>query len=236
MVRIVACVGLCSVALLNASAQDPVTVDSHMVRVEYEDAHIRVLRMHYAPHQSLPMHDHPARAGVCVTACDTSLIAPGGSVSVVKTPAGQWFWTEPTRHAVRNNSDQPMETIEIEFRKAASPAAPIPITATPAPPEPVPVDAEPFHHPVYENQYVRILDVRFQPGQTTLVHTHGHDYVAVHLSDATVQSQPEGKDWSPVPVHFGEVQMNWLNGKPYTHRVRNTGTTPFHVMVFELLP
>jgi quercetin dioxygenase-like cupin family protein len=98
------------------------------------------------------------------------------------------------------------------------------------------VETEPFHRPVYQNQYVRILDVSFPPGQTTLLHTHSHDYAAVHLSDTTLQIQLVGKDWAPGnPVHFGEVQMNLFAGKPLTHRVRNVGTAKFHVMVFEIL-
>jgi quercetin dioxygenase-like cupin family protein len=237
MARFAALLGLTAIAFLNVTAQDPITVDSRIAKVEYEDARIRVLRVHYAPQQALGMHDHPARAGLCLTACDMLITAPDGSKAPVKSPAGEWFWTEPTRHATRNNSDKPMETIEVEFRKAGSPAAPVALAANGATPqEPVPVETEPFHRPVYQNQYVRILDVAFQPTQTTLLHTHSHDYLAVHLSDTTIQIQPEGKDWAPATMtHFGAVQMNLFAGKPLTHRVRNVGSSKFHVMVFEIL-
>src|SRR3954447_1400311 len=162
MVRVLSLLGLSAIAMLSAIAQDPATVDSHIAKIEYEDARVRVLRVHYAPGQSLGMHDHPSRAGLCLTACDLLITAPDGSVSPAQSPAGQWFWSEPTRHSIRNNSEQPIETIEIEFRNANAPAVPVAVTPnTVTPPEPVPVEAEPFHRPVYQNQYVRILDVSF---------------------------------------------------------------------------
>ena len=237
MTRFVYLLGITAIAFLSATAQDPATVDSHIVKVEYEDARIRVLRVHYAPGQSLGMHDHPSRAGVCVTACDLLIIAPDGSTSPAKSPAGQWFWSEPTRHAIRNNSSEPVETIEIEFRKANAAAVPVSITPNAAtPPEPVPVETEPFHHPVYRNQYVRILDVGFDPGRTTLLHIHGHDYLAVHLNNNTTKIQIDGNDWGPVvSTKAGTAQMNVFAGKTLTHKVRNLGTAQFHVMAFEIL-
>src|SRR5919112_658136 len=99
MVRFLTLLGLSAIALLNATAQDPVTVDAHVAKVEYEDARVRVLRVNYAPQQLLAMHNHPARAGLCLTPCDMLITAPDGTVSHVKSPAGQWFWTEPTRHS-----------------------------------------------------------------------------------------------------------------------------------------
>lgn len=237
MLRFWSLLGLSVIAMLSAIAQDPTTVDLHIAKVEYEDARIRVLRVHYAPGQTLGMHDHPARAGVCLTPCDLLITAQDGSVSPAKSPAGQWFWSEPTRHAIRNNSDQPAETIEIEFRKANASAVQVAITPNATtPPEPVPVEAEPFHHPVYQNQYVRILDVSFEPGQTTLFHIHGHDYLAVHLNDNTTKIQIDGEEWGPVAsTKSGTAQMNVFGGKPLTHKVRNLGTSKFHVMAFEIL-
>jgi hypothetical protein len=236
MLRFLSLLGLSAIAMLCAIAQDPTTVDSHIAKIEYEDARVRILRVHYAPAQSLGMHEHPSRAGLCLTACDLLITAPDGSVSPAKTPAGQWFWSEPTRHAIRNNSDQPMETIEIEFKDANDTAVPVEAPRRYHLREPVPVEAEPFHHPVYQNQYVRILDVSFDPAQTTLLHTHGHDYLAVHLNDNTTKIQIEGKDWGPVvPTKAGTAQMNVFAGKTLTHRVRNLGIGQFHVMAFEIL-
>src|SRR3954454_19923636 len=114
MLRFLSLLVLSTIAPL-AVAQDPTTVNSHIAKVEYEDARIRVLRVHYAPGQSLGMHDHPSRAGLCLTACDLLITAPDGSVSPAQSRAGQGCWSEPPRQSIRNNSEQPIEAIEIEF-------------------------------------------------------------------------------------------------------------------------
>ena len=36
----------------------------------------------------------------------------------------------------------------------------------------IPVSIEPRHHKVFENEYVRVLDVHIVPGDTTLFHKH----------------------------------------------------------------
>jgi hypothetical protein len=61
--------------------------------------------------------------------------------------------------------------------------------------EPVPVEQEPHHRWIFENQYVRVLDVVLAPGESTLFHAHSHDSVAVRLTDSTVQDQPIDGEW-----------------------------------------
>ena len=43
-------------AVLTAKAQDPAKVDPKHVKVEFENAQVRVLRFTYGPHEKLPMH------------------------------------------------------------------------------------------------------------------------------------------------------------------------------------
>jgi len=38
--------------------------------------------------------------------------------------------------------------------------------------KPVPVLQEPNHHVTLENAYLRMIDVHFEPGKTTLYHVH----------------------------------------------------------------
>jgi hypothetical protein len=44
--------------------QDAANVNSKIVRVEFENQKVRILRARYAPHERLEMHSHPAKAEV----------------------------------------------------------------------------------------------------------------------------------------------------------------------------
>lgn len=58
-------------AAATATAQDPVKGDSKHCKVEFENAQVRVLRIHYGPHEKSMMHDHPP--GVLVFLTDGTL-------------------------------------------------------------------------------------------------------------------------------------------------------------------
>jgi len=58
---------------------------------------------------------------------------------------------------------------------------------------PVPVQNEPHHKVVFENDYVRVVDVQLAPGAKTLYHTHAAPSAIVELSDTTLVTQELGK-------------------------------------------
>ena len=218
-----------------AHAQDPVAVDPTIAKVEFENDRIRVLHVHYGPHQKLAMHEHPAKVAVCLTNFHMHRVAPDGTPSEGTCPAGSVTWREPEKHAVENLDDSPAETIEIELKYAHAPANAASVSGTSI--DPLQIDLEPHHHVVLKNQYVKVMDVRIDPGDTTAYHTHAHDTVFIHLSDSATQAQIRGKDWDPAhPSKPGEVNFDNDSQHPFTHRVKNTGTTPFHVLDIELLP
>jgi len=96
---------------------------------------------------------------------------------------------------------------------------------------------EPHHHVVLQNQYVRVLEVLFPPGDPSLFHTHSNDNVSVALSGDFTKSQVMGGKWSePVPVIPGAVAFHKAKGQPYTHRVGSAGEKPFHVIDVEIFP
>ena len=100
----------------------------------------------------------------------------------------------------------------------------------------VPVDKEPLHKLVLQNDYVTVLHVTILPGQSTLLHTHSHDGVAVRLSEATIRLDVPGEaSTGPVRTQVGETSAQPYAAKPMTHTVNNVGTTPFEVIDIELL-
>ena len=103
------------------------------------------------------------------------------------------------------------------------------------PVKPVPVEEEPHHHVVLKNDSILVLRVKLLPGESTLLHTHLHDRLAVDLSNATITlqklGQPEG---APELTKPGNVAASESNG-PFTHVVHNAGNAVFEVLDVELL-
>src|SRR5947208_83589 len=103
-------------------------------------------------------------------------------------------------------------------------------------PAPVPVTQEPMHKTVFENDVLRIIDVRIAPGKTTLYHVHVIPSVVVYLSKSTNRSQSPGETtFLDRNISPGESRYAPYDVKPLTHRVTNTGASDFHVFDIELL-
>lgn len=89
----------------------------------------------------------------------------------------------------------------------------------------VEVGDEPRHFHRFENAYVRVYDVRFQPGESSLYHRHSANtmYVAVYdgrVYDQTFQ-QSEGVTHE---LTAGLCGCRPHGREPLIHRVRNDGT------------
>lgn len=98
----------------------------------------------------------------------------------------------------------------------------------------VSVKDEPRHHNLFENNYVRILDVHLKPGDTTSYHMHATPSVFIRFSKtktiAKVVNQPASISVSqPGTVVYDNYAI------PITHQVWNDDTSWFHVMDVEIL-
>ena len=92
---------------------------------------------------------------------------------------------------------------------------------------------EPRHHNVFENEFVRILDVHLGPGDTTLYHLHNTPSVFIVFTNTNLGSQLIGNQPQKGANVTGEVSYDSLK-IPRTHRVWNEDTAWFHVMDVEL--
>lgn len=100
----------------------------------------------------------------------------------------------------------------------------------------VPVREEPHHKPVLENNYVRLLDVHLNAGDTTQYHIHATPSVIVFISNSFMGAQLTGKaPAAPNEVFPAQTLFVDYGTNPITHRVYNTGNNVFHVMDIELL-
>lgn len=95
------------------------------------------------------------------------------------------------------------------------------------------VSKEPRHHDVFDNTWVRLLDVHIPPGDTSLMHKHSTPSVFIILSNTKSGSQalvePEKKNFSKEGIWFEGFYTT-----PRIHRVWNSDTSDFHVIDMEL--
>jgi hypothetical protein len=223
-----AMVGPCSAA----AGQDLVAVAPELAKVEYEDARVRVVRLRIPEHASLLTHDRPRRVVVSLTANHVLLTRPDGTASVTRTEAGTIAWSEPTVRSVLNLGG-PVENIVVELKQTDDPGRPVP-----NPPATLPRGylSEPRHRWVFENQYVRVYDVRIPFGETTTFHRHAYDQVSVYVSGGLVSVQSDGHPWGqPATIEPRGVSFSADAAKPVTHRVRNDGKTEYHVVLVQFL-
>lgn len=101
----------------------------------------------------------------------------------------------------------------------------------------IPVREEPRHHVVLQNQYLRLLDVRIPPGDTTMFHVHEIPSLFIVLSKTLTASQVKGENWvnGTFTSEPGYAWYNSFTNGPLIHRVANTDAVPFHVMDIEIL-
>lgn len=96
---------------------------------------------------------------------------------------------------------------------------------------PVPAEEEPFHSTMFRNEHVLAVGVEIPPHQTTQVHQHAHQYLAVSLTNATLTTSVPGKPAVQQKRRRGEAWM----ASPVVHAVRNDGDTSFRATVVDFL-
>lgn len=87
---------------------------------------------------------------------------------------------------------------------------------------------------LFENDRVRVWDLRLQPGESTTLHRHTSDYLYVVIGDGTLQRKDaDGSLQPPKPMADGEVVFREIDGEA-VHAALNAGETPWRNIVVEL--
>jgi hypothetical protein len=102
-------------------------------KVILDNADVLVQRVHYGPHEFVPMHDHPAVATVYVYLNDSGVVDiahEGPNAFTVHRPPTHTgaFRVSPgrfERHSIRNKSDLPSDFLRVELKH-------VPINSLPA--------------------------------------------------------------------------------------------------------
>ncbi|HKD81955.1 MAG TPA: hypothetical protein VKH81_19835 [Candidatus Angelobacter sp.] len=97
---------------------------------------------------------------------------------------------------------------------------------------PVEITSEPHHHLVLDNLFVRVFAFSIAPGESTLMHHHGHDYLSVFIGDSQGMNIKDGAQPAPVAFKDGDTRFAAAG---LNHIVTNTGKTPLRNLTIELL-
>lgn len=181
------------------------------------------------------MHSHPPRIVIGLQSGTLRLTKPDGSSFVPPAdpqPPPLAFGAET--HAVANIGTSPVENIEIEFRQQAVLGS-LRTTPSESSADPDSLLHEPFHHWVMETPWFRVVDARIPPGGTTQWHRHSHTNIGVRIQGSRIASQKQGGEWSqPQELPTGAVTFEKVEA-PFVHRVKNSGSVEYHVVLVELL-
>ncbi|HET7209830.1 MAG TPA: cupin domain-containing protein [Terriglobales bacterium] len=107
-----ACIALTPVV----SAQDPVKVDPQHYSVVSENDQVRILKVHYGPHEKSVMHSHPASVAVFLTEGKGQFTFPGGKVQDFSANAGQAQYEPAVTHLPENTGDSGLDVIVTELK------------------------------------------------------------------------------------------------------------------------
>jgi beta-alanine degradation protein BauB len=87
---------------------------------------------------------------------------------------------------------------------------------------------------LFENERVRVWDLRLAPGESTGLHRHTTDYLYVVIGDGTLQAiDAEGNPRPLQAMSDGEVRFRTVAGEEI-HEAVNVGETPWRNIVIEL--
>jgi len=99
---------------LDAAATDP----KH-VKVELDNDMVRVLRYTVGPHETVPMHEHPAYVLVNLASSQLKTTFGDGRTEETSAGPGEVRFSGAVKHSNENLSDHPSEVIVVELKTSA---------------------------------------------------------------------------------------------------------------------
>jgi quercetin dioxygenase-like cupin family protein len=117
----VAVMCVCSATIL--LAQDAVKVDPKHYSVVTDNNQVRILKVHYGPHEKSVMHSHPDTVAVFLTDAQGQFTFPDGKKQEFTVKAGDAQYSAATTHLPENMGDKDMELIVTELKGKTAKAA-----------------------------------------------------------------------------------------------------------------
>ena len=102
-------------------AEDAVKADPKHYSVVADNAQVRILRVHYGPHEKGVMHSHPATVAVFLSTGSGRFTFPDGKTQDFTFKAGDTQYSVATTHLPENTGDQAFDLIVVELKGEKSP-------------------------------------------------------------------------------------------------------------------
>ena len=200
---------------------DSTKADPTHHKVEFENDQVRVVRYQVPAGETTAKHSHPAVVNIFLTDVTAKITTPDGKSTNFHAKAGEAGWRPAVTHVFENTGNKPVEGILVEPKNphSARPAGSGDETTFPGARAKV----------EFENDQVRVVRYRFEPGEKNGMHGHP-DNVQIVLTDAKAMvTTPDGKT---TPSQGKAGQVNW---RPATqHSVQNVGDKPFEGVLVEM--
>jgi quercetin dioxygenase-like cupin family protein len=103
-----------------APAQDPTEVDAEHYTVEFENEHVRIVRIKYGPGEKSVMHEHPPAVAVFLSDGKAQFTLEDGSTVDAPVVAGTAQWEAAGKHLPANVGDAPFEVVLVELKVEAA--------------------------------------------------------------------------------------------------------------------
>ena len=99
------------------SAQDAVKTDPKHYSVISENDQVRILKVHYGPHEKSIMHSHPNAVAVFLSSeCKGRFTFPDGKTQDFTCKAGDAQYTPAGTHLPENTGDEAFDVILVELK------------------------------------------------------------------------------------------------------------------------
>jgi quercetin dioxygenase-like cupin family protein len=99
-----------------ALAQDATKVDPKHYKVITENAQVRVLHIHYGPHETSVSHSHPDSVVTYLTDGNMKFVLGNGKTITAKAKAGEAEFAPAGIHTPTNLTDKPFDAILVELK------------------------------------------------------------------------------------------------------------------------
>ncbi|MCU1337229.1 MAG: hypothetical protein JWO19_2810 [Bryobacterales bacterium] len=224
------CLAAALIACVGAQSLDPLVADPQHYKLEVENQWVRAIRERMGPHETMPMHQHPAPGSVIVFLTDrhNRLTSQDGASQELRNRAGDLMWSLPSTHRSENLNAAPFEAVQIEPRRPSG--AP----RRRAPPETLDATVvDPQHYHVeFENEYVRVIRVSIGPHEKLVMHKHPDiAAVLVHLTDQNMRLTLA--DGTIRDSRYAAKQVRWVD-PGVAHQDENLSDTPLKFIRIEL--
>ena len=196
-------------ASADTDSMDPTVTEPNHYKVEFENDHVRAVRIKYAAGGETRMHSHPASVSVFLTDAEGVLALEDGSEQEFNTKAGDSMLMDAQSHQPKAKTD--FELIQIELKGSGSGADDASGESMDA------TVVEPNHYrTVLENDNVRVVKITYAANDEAALHSHPNA-VLVSLSDGESELILEDGTkreanfkagsavWAPAETHHGKA-------------------------------